>query len=125
MAKYESFQRTPPVELAGLTKRFGRHQALTDIGLELHAGEVFGYLGPNGAGKTTTLRILMGFLRPTAGCARVLGLDAWDAAPQVHRRVGYVPGDVALYYRMTGSELLAYLGNLRGGVDSDYVRLLA
>ena len=120
-----SVHRPPPVEVVGLSKRFGRHQALADVSLELQAGEIFGYLGPNGAGKTTTLRILMGFLRPTGGVARVFGMDAWSAAPAVHRRVGYVPGDVALYDRMTGWDLLAYLGNLRGGVDAEYVRLLA
>ena len=114
-----------PITVTCLSKRFGRLEALNDVSLELTPGEVFGYLGPNGAGKTTTLRILMGFLRQSAGTARVFGLDAWRDAPTVHRRVGYVPGDVALYDRLTGWELLTYLGSLRGGVDAEHVRLLA
>ncbi|HET7310698.1 MAG TPA: ABC transporter ATP-binding protein [Mycobacteriales bacterium] len=115
----------PPVRITSLTKKFGGFHAVRDVSLELERGEVFGYLGPNGAGKTTTLRILLGFLRPTSGSARLFGLDAWSAAPDVHRRVGYVPGDVALYDRLTGWEMLTYLGNLRGGLETGQVRLLA
>jgi len=115
----------PPVKVAALTKHFGHRPALTGVSLQLNPGEVFGYLGPNGAGKTTTLRILMGFLRPTSGVANVFGLNAWRDAEEIHRRVGYVAGDVALYDRMTGTELLSYLANLRGNVDAEYMRLLA
>ena len=114
-----------PVVVEGLSKRFGRQFALRDVSLELEPGEIFGYLGPNGAGKTTTLRVLMGFLRPTSGCVRVFGRDTWREAAAVHGRVGYVAGDVALYDRMTGWELVSFLGNLRGGMDGEYVRLLA
>ena len=114
-----------PVSVEALTKRFGDRTALASVSLDLLPGEVFGYLGPNGAGKTTTLRILMGFLRPTSGAAHVLGLSAWRDAPEIHRRVGYVPGDVALYDRMTGHELLSYLADLRGGVEPEYVQLLS
>jgi ABC-2 type transport system ATP-binding protein len=101
----------------GLGKRYGRRDALVGLDLEVPRGEVFGYLGPNGAGKSTTLRLLMGFLRPTSGSARVLGGDAWHDAVQVHRRVGYVPGDPALYGRRTGLETLTLLARLRGGDD--------
>ena len=125
MSTHTTSHGLQPVEVTSLTKRFGRVAAVSDVSLELDAGEVFGYLGPNGAGKTTTLRILLGYLRPTDGRARIFGLDAWSDAPEVHRRVGYVPGEVALYDRLTGRELLAYLGNLRGGVDEEHVRLLA
>ena len=108
-----------------LSKRFGAYVALSEVSLELHRGEVFGYLGPNGAGKTTTLRILMGLLRPTSGTARVFGRDTWRDGPQVHRQVGYVAGDVALYDRLSGAEILRYLASLRGGVDVDHAQLLA
>ena len=108
-----------------LTKHYGDHPALTEVSFTVLRGEVFGYLGPNGAGKTTTLRLLMGFLRPTAGQAEILGHNCWSAAAEVHRRVGYVSGDVALYDRMTGTELLRYLASLRGGVDWSYVADLA
>jgi ABC-2 type transport system ATP-binding protein len=110
-----------PVRLDELGKSFGSTLALAGVTLDVEPGEVFGYLGPNGAGKTTTLRLLMGFLRPTSGRAHVLGLDCWSAAAEVHKRVGYVGGDVALYERMTGGQLLRYLAELRGGVDSGYV----
>jgi ABC-2 type transport system ATP-binding protein len=114
-----------PVQIDGLSKRFGRQTALLDVSLRLLSGEVLGYLGPNGAGKTTTLRILMGFLRPTSGTARLFGLDAWRDAPEVHRRVGYVAGDIALYDRLTGAEMLNYLAGLRGDVDTEEPSLLA
>ena len=68
------------------------------------AGEVFGYLGPNRAGKTTTLRLLMGLIRPTAGCAAVLGMDSWRDSVEIHRRVGYLQGEAALYDRMSGRQ---------------------
>ena len=113
------------MQIDGLSKRFGKRDALVEVSLCLRPGEVFGYLGPNGAGKTTTLRVLMGFLRPTSGSAQVFGLDAWREASQVHRRVGYVAGDVALYDRLTGAETLRYLGNLRGDADIERQSLLA
>lgn len=101
------------VRLAGLTKRFGRTTALDDVSLTIGRGEVFGYLGPNGAGKTTTIRLLMGMLRPSAGTAAVLGLDVWRQSREVHRLVGYVPGEPALYDRLTGNQHVAYCSHLR------------
>jgi ABC-2 type transport system ATP-binding protein len=77
-----------------LTKRYGRVLALDQLTLDVRAGEVLGLLGPNGAGKTTTLRLLMGYLRPTGGSARVHGQDAWRDCVAVHARTGYLPGDV-------------------------------
>jgi ABC-2 type transport system ATP-binding protein len=106
------------VRLAGLTKRFGRTTALDDVSLTIGPGEVFGYLGPNGAGKTTTIRLLMGMLRPTAGGALVLGLDAWRQSREVHGLVGYVPGEPALYDRLTGNQHIAYCSHLRHRDDS-------
>ncbi|HET7243748.1 MAG TPA: ABC transporter ATP-binding protein [Streptosporangiaceae bacterium] len=97
-----------------LTKRYGRVLALDQLTLEIRAGEVLGFLGPNGAGKTTTLRLLMGYLRPTAGCARVLGLDAWRDRAAVHARTGYLPGDVRLWPRLTAREAAGHLARLRG-----------
>ena len=77
-----------------------------------------GFLGPNGAGKTTTLRCLLGLLRADSGNVRVFGLDAWDHAVELHRRLAYVPGDVALWPNLSGGEVIDLLGRLRGGLDA-------
>jgi ABC-2 type transport system ATP-binding protein len=105
------------VRTSGLTKRFGRTVALRDVDLEVRRGEVLGYLGPNGAGKTTTLRILMGFLRPTAGGAWILGRDTWHEAAHVHRDVGYLAGEPALHDRLSGREHVRATARLRGHDD--------
>jgi ABC-2 type transport system ATP-binding protein len=88
-------------------------------------GEVFGYLGPNGAGKTTTIRTLLDFIRPTDGRASILGLDSRRDAIEIHRRVGYLPGEFGLYERLTAHEQLTYLASLRGGADEGSIRELA
>ncbi len=104
----------------GLTRRFGRLTAVDDLDLEVLEGEVLGYLGPNGAGKTTTIRLLLGLIAPTSGNATIFGLDVWRQAPQVHRRLAYVPGDVSLWPSLTGWETLALLGRVQGRVDPAY-----
>ena len=109
----------------GLTKYYDGRRGIVDVALEVRAGEVFGFLGPNGAGKTTTIRLLLDLIRPTAGRARVLGLDVREESLEIRRRVGYLPGELALWERMTGAELLAFLGELRGGVDRRFVAELA
>jgi ABC-2 type transport system ATP-binding protein len=101
-----------------LTKKYGRTLALDRLTLEVGAGEVLGFLGPNGAGKTTTLRLLMGYLRPTAGAALVHDLDAWRDRVAVHARTGYLPGDVRLWPRLTARETAEHLARLRG-LDHD------
>jgi ABC-2 type transport system ATP-binding protein len=109
----------PAIECDRLTKRFGKLTALDGLTLEVPRGQVFGFLGPNGAGKSTTLRLLLGLIRPTAGSARVLGVDVGDRRT-AHHRVAYVPGDVSLWPRLTGAECLALFGRLHGGVDEAY-----
>ncbi len=108
-----------------LTKFYGRSRGVVELDLEVRRGEVFGYLGPNGAGKTTTIRLLLDLIRPTRGRAEVLGLDIRRDGVAIRQRLGYLPGELALYDRMTGGELLRYLANLRGGVDWGYVESLA
>ena len=105
------------ISTAGLTKDYGAGHGLFELDLEVRQGEVFGFLGPNGAGKSTALRLLLGLIRPTAGSAKVLGLDTVGDANAIHRRVGFLPGDLALYPRITGRAVLDYLASLRGGVD--------
>jgi len=106
------------IQTDALSKRYGRVQALDGLSLDVRAGEVLGFLGPNGAGKTTTLRLLMGYLRPTAGSARMLGLDCWRDSVAVHARTGYLPGDVRLWPRMSVRAIAGHLARLRG-LDHD------
>jgi len=101
------------IRTARLTKSYGRVLALDDVSLEVGAGEVFGFLGPNGAGKTTTIRVLLDLIRPTRGRAEVLGLDTRAGSVEIRRRTGYLPGELALYEQLTGSELLRFFANLR------------
>ncbi len=89
-------------------------RALESLDLVVRPGEVFGFLGPNGAGKSTTIRLLFGFLHPTAGRGRVLGLDIVRDSVAIRRRIGYLPGGIALYDTLTGERLLDYLGELTG-----------
>ena len=106
---------TAAIAAAGLTKVFGSVRAVDDVDLEVHPGEVVGFLGPNGAGKSTAIRLLLGLLRPTSGTGMLDGLAPTD--PASRRRVGYLPGDLQLDARRTGSELLAMFASLRGGVS--------
>jgi ABC-2 type transport system ATP-binding protein len=114
-----------PIKTEGLTKHYGDVKALVDLDLEVHEGEVFGFLGPNGAGKTTTIRCLLHFIFPTAGAASVLGMDVATEAVDVRSRIAYMPSEYSMYPKLTGAENLAYLANLRGGVDQAYVDSLA
>ncbi|GAA4352428.1 ABC transporter ATP-binding protein [Microbacterium rhizosphaerae] len=107
----------PPIVTQDLAKRYRHSLALDGVSLTLEPGEVFGYLGPNGAGKTTTIRLLMGMLRPSSGRAVVCGLDAWSEARDVHRVVGYVPGEPSVYTRLTGAQHIDYICHLRGRKD--------
>ncbi|RQX03690.1 ABC transporter ATP-binding protein [Micromonospora inaquosa] len=102
-----------------LSKRYGRLLALDNLSLDVAAGEVFGFLGPNGAGKSTTIRLLLGLARPTAGRARIFDTDAADVAT-THRKLAYVPADVALWPRMTGAEVLDLLARVGPGTDTAY-----
>ncbi|MBN2113990.1 MAG: ABC transporter ATP-binding protein [Acidimicrobiia bacterium] len=102
------------IRLEGLTKYYGRDRGVVGLDLEVLPGEVFGYLGPNGAGKTTTIRLLLDLIRPSSGRALVLGADPRTGGPELRRQVGYLAGDPALYRKMTGRQLLTYLGHLRG-----------
>jgi len=105
------------IDITGLVKTFGATRALDGLDLQVTTGEVHGFLGPNGAGKTTTLRVLLGLLRADAGTVRLLGGDPWADISALHRRLAYVPGDVALWPTLTGGEVLDLLGRLRGGLD--------
>jgi ABC-2 type transport system ATP-binding protein len=109
----------------GLTKSYGAERGVIDLSFAVAPGEVFGYLGPNGAGKTTTIRTLLDFIRPTAGGSRIFDLDSTAGSIEIHRRTGYLPGELALYERMTAADYLTHFAALRGGVDWGDVRRLA
>ncbi len=108
----------------GLTKTYGTTQAVADLSLEVGSGQVFAFLGPNGAGKSTTIRMLLSLQRPTSGTARIFGLDVERDAVDIHRRIGYLPGDLALYPRMTGQRHIDWFSRARSGVDTSFVSQL-
>ncbi len=101
------------VETHALGKNYARVVALDDCSLSVRRGEVFGLLGPNGSGKTTLLRLLMGFLRPTRGCATIAGRDCYRESVAVHAGVSYLPGDVRLFRGMQGRDVLTLFARLR------------
>ena len=115
---------TIAIHTEGLTKHYGDVEALMNLDLDIHSGEVFGFLGPNGAGKTTTIRTILDEIRPTAGKASILGMDTHLQSVEIRDHIGYVPGDLAMYPNLTGKDTLTYFANLRGGVDWDYVEQL-
>jgi ABC-2 type transport system ATP-binding protein len=115
---------TAIIQIEKLTKSYGEHRGIIDIDLEVNEGEAFGFLGPNGAGKTTTIRTLLDNIRPTAGRALIFGIDTTADPIAIHRRIGYLPGEFALYDKLTGGQTIEYFANLRGGVDTAYQRQL-
>lgn len=108
---------TTAVEIRGLVKTFGHTRALDGLDMTVAQGSVTGFLGPNGAGKSTTIRVLLGLLRSDGGTVRLLGRDPWRDAVALHRRIAYVPGDVALWPNLTGAQAIDFLTGLRGGAD--------
>ena len=102
------------IQLENLTRRYGRRRGVERVSLSVHEGALFGFLGPNGAGKTTTIRVMLGFLRPTSGAARIFGQDCWRESKAIKRDVGYVPGDLRLPAWMNGTQALSIFGAVRG-----------
>ena len=106
---------TPAISTVGLGKQYSGSKvfALNDLNLDIAAGEVYGFLGPNGAGKTTTIRLLMNFIQPSKGGANILGGDVVKDSVAIHKEVGYISGDGGLYPKMTTTQLLKYMTELR------------
>jgi ABC-2 type transport system ATP-binding protein len=111
---------TAIIQTEKLTKYYGKHRGIIDVDLVVNEGEAFGFLGPNGAGKTTMIRTLLDHIRPTSGRATVFGIDTTVDPVAIHRRIGYLPGEFALYNNLTGGQTLDYFANLRGGIDKLY-----
>ena len=106
--------RDVAIGITGLTKDYGRGHGLFGLDLAVRHGEILGFLGPNGAGKSTTMRLLLDLIKPTSGSATLLGLDSRADSLEIRRRVGYLPGELALHPRLSGTAMLDYLAELRG-----------
>ncbi len=120
--------KTPVIELKELTKRYpgSKVDALHDVSLTVHAGQIFGFLGPNGAGKSTTITMLLNLMQPTSGNIKIFGKpDDGAEGIAIRRDVGYLTGDMALDKALTGWQQLEYIGHLRGNFDKTYVSELA
>jgi ABC-2 type transport system ATP-binding protein len=121
----DTSNRIAAIETHHLTKSYGKARGVIDLDMRVEVGEIYGFLGPNGAGKTTTIRTLLDFIRPSSGSATVFGLDVHRQSVEIKRRLGNLPGELALYPNLTGWQLLEYSANLRGGVDPREVARLA
>lgn len=113
------------IELNNLTKSYGTARGIKKINLSLESGRILGFLGPNGAGKSTTINVLLDFIRPTSGSAQIFGLDVQHDSVEIHRRVGFLAGDMATDSNLTGWQQLEYFGWLRGNFDKRYIGSLA
>jgi len=102
----------PVIRTRSLCKTYGAARGINELSVSVQEGEIFGLLGPNGAGKTTTIRLLLDLIRPTSGTVCLFGADP-RSNPDLRRRIGYLPGDLRLYERMTGRKQLAYFAGLR------------
>ena len=102
------------IEVNNLQKKFGDFEALKDVSFNVQPGEVAGFIGPNGAGKSTTIRILLGLIKRTGGSAQIFGKDVWSERLAIHKRISYVPGDIALWNNLSGGEIIDVLMKLHG-----------
>ncbi|MET7962188.1 ABC transporter ATP-binding protein [Micromonospora zamorensis] len=105
---------TPALRLIGLSKAFGDKRAVDNVDLEVPGGSFFGLVGPNGAGKTTSLSMAVGLLRPDSGRAEIFGVDVWADPVRAKELIGVLPDGLGMPERLTGREVLSYLGLLRG-----------
>ncbi len=102
------------IETNHLVKRYGDKLAVDDVSFQVSGGEIYGFLGPNGAGKTTTIKMIVGLLQPSAGVVKVAGYNVVEQAVQAKAACGYVPDEPNLYAKLTGRELLRFVGDLYG-----------
>jgi ABC-2 type transport system ATP-binding protein len=107
-------QGTAMIEADGLTKYYGDFAAIENVSFQVHQGEVVAFLGPNGAGKSTTLKLLTGYLAPSAGRARIAGHDMSRDRLAGSARLGYLPENGPLYSDMTPRTLLSFFADARG-----------
>ena len=119
---------TPIIQTENLSKvyksRTRQVRALDHLNLSVQPGEIFGYLGPNGAGKTTTIRLLLDLIRPSEGHALLFGQDAKAHSVELHKRVGFLPGELNLWKNLTGAQVVDFIGRVCSGVDKAYIHQL-
>lgn len=114
------------IQTHNLTKVYqNSFKALDNLDLSVREGEIFGYLGPNGAGKTTTIRMMLDFIRPTAGSINILGMDAQRDSVELHKHIGFMPGELNLWKNEKAIDIVKYFGRVRGKLDMAYVKQLA
>ncbi|MBY0586832.1 ABC transporter ATP-binding protein [bacterium] len=113
------------IQTDGLTKQYGSLLALDHCKLGVNEGEVFGLLGPNGSGKTTLIRLLMGYLKPTAGWAKIDNLDCYHDSVAVHARLSYLPAEVRLFFNMRGRDVLKFFARMHPAGDFERAIQLA
>ena len=113
------------IEIDRLTKRFGAFTAVDGVAFQVERGEVLGFLGPNGAGKSTTMRMLAGFITPTAGRARICGHDVQEQGVAARRNLGYLPEGAPLYPEMTVLAFLRFIARMRGYARADLAERVA
>lgn len=105
------------IRIRNLSKRFGNIQALDKVSFSVYSGEVVGFIGPNGAGKSTTIRTLLGIINRDEGDVTLFGDDVWSKGLEIHNRISYLPGDVALWDNLSGGEIIDILMSLHGKGD--------
>jgi len=101
------------IDINHITKDYGQGRGVFDVSFEVKKGEVLGFLGPNGAGKTTTIRQLMGFIKPDAGDLQINGRDCFHDTDQIHRTLGYLPGEIAFIDTMKGLEFIRFVASMK------------
>ena len=121
--------KMPVIQTDSLSKVYHKNRtetvaALKGLSLSVKAGEIFGYLGPNGAGKTTTIRLLLDLIRPTSGKAAIFGQDAQQNSVELHKRIGFLPGELNLWKNLSGTQVVNFIGQIRGELDAQYVKSL-
>lgn len=109
------------IEIDNVTKKYGEKVAVRNLTLRVERGELFAFLGPNGAGKTTTIKLMCGLLFPTDGRIRIGGFDLRDAGKQARQLISYIPDQPYLYEKLTGREIMQFVGTMYG-LERDYIR---
>ena len=107
------------IEIQNLKKNFGKVEALKDVSFDVQAGQVVGFIGPNGSGKSTTIRVLLGIIKKDEGYAKIFGKDVWEESYEIHKRISYVPGDIALWGNLSGGEIIDLFMKLHGSGDRE------